>query len=525
MITVAKGKLIVALVLSVIIAFFVYYFWYSEKGLDPNTIVVSIDRMPDVLNPVLSRNAQALIISRPVFGGITKPSGEKVSDFSLDVASEINQREDEKNVYDIVMRQGVKWHDGRDLTARDILYTYQCLKEPDNKSPLRGYINELIRDITVQDELHLTIEFVTPIAPGDALWVLDFGLIPSVFRNKSMPINLLRSSIGMDFSKEPVGLGPYQVESIGNNQVKLRRATNDALVENVVFQLQYDVAIRVKKLIDQKVDLLLDVDPQYFEELKKAGIQYCDYLPFAFYAVAYNLQRYPFSDAVFRRALNASLDKRKVARDALSGENGDNYVNYGPFPHNAHRLFRQFKEVFPYDPSKAKDLLARSSYRGERLELIYPSSYGSMGERIARSVADMFRRLGIAVEVIELGRNFFSKLESRDYSMAVVYETGFNRQYNIVPLFHSQGARNITGLRDGKTDELLLSWENTVIMDEKYPLSKELHQRISEVVPYTFLFTLPKRAYFSRRLKEVNIVDADAILGSISKWRIDVEAH
>jgi peptide/nickel transport system substrate-binding protein len=489
----------------------------AEKR-DPGIMVIAVEELPNGLNPVLDINDEGRIAVGIIFQGLFDPSGDRPNDFKPALAKEITQSASDRAMYDVSLRNGVKWQDGRDFSADDVLFSYACYTYSGNKSPLRGRISSMIKSIEKVDSNLVRVTFVVPVSPVDVPFLLSFKIIPSFYQNAPLDTNLW-SQTGLAFNRQPIGTGAYQFEGWDNNKLMLRRASPTARIEGITMQSQRDIDIRVKKLIDDQVDLVFDVDPSFFDVLNKEHLEYSEYVPFAYYAIAYNITDSLLSDEHLRYAMAFATDKKTLLREAYGTDN-DSYINFGPFPHNAHKLYRIFEDRFAYNLDSSRMELRESQYHGEPLTLIYPQEYGSMGEKIVYGYKHMMDSAGVQVEVAERGLDFYSKLNGKAYQMALVYNKDFDRHYNILPIYLSDGKENITGTRDKELDSLLVEWNDEIIMTKKVPIAKAIHERISEICPYAYLFTPPQRVYYSKRLRNVVIVDANSPLATAYKWEI-----
>ena len=485
---------------------------------EPDNLIIAVEELPNGLNPVFDINDEGKLAVGVIFQGLFDPSGERPNDFQPVLAEDITQDPSDRAVFDISLATGVLWHDGRRFSADDVLFSYECYMNPENNSPLRGRISSMIKNIEKVDDFLIRVTFVVPVSPIDVPFLLSFKIIPAFYQNNPMDTNLWTEA-SLAFNRQPIGTGAYQFEIWENNKLILTRGDPTAKIEHITLQRQRDIDIRVKKLMDDKIDLVFNVDPSFFEILNTKQLGYAEYVPYAYYAIAINTTDSLLSDMHLRRAMAFATDKLTLLNEAY-GTMDDTYINYGPFPHNSHRLYRGFGDIFNDNMDSARFELQQSQYNGSPLALIFPQGYGIMGEGIAFGYKHMMNEIGVLVEVVERGLDFYSKLDGKAYQLALVYEDDFDRHYNILPIYLSDGKKNVTGIQDIELDNLLVEWDHEIIMTKKVPIAKAIHERISEICPYIYLFTLPQRAYYSTRLRNVAIVDANARLAGVHKWEI-----
>jgi len=499
-----------------------------------SNLVIGLTNNPQTLNPVLASSDSAKNIGDLVFDGLTNLSGERIDDFQLGAASELMQDGENLNVYEVILDTRKTWQDdpNHKLSSQDVRFTYEAIINPKNESPLRGRISKLIDHIKVIDASSFQIHFKEAIAPARVGWVIPFKIIPATYFGKAMSTDLKNDPVAQAFNRKPIGTGSFKVESWQGNQIKLsnqavdpidlEKATAQTLaqinkVHQVTFQQVHDRTKQAKMLMDGQLDLVLNSDPDLHAKLDGAGLKHSDYVPHYFYALAMNNQKAPFDQSKVRRSVSMSINKAEVAKTVWN-QNPEDFVNIGPFPHNSERQYNSFKELNSYSPKLAKKGLA--SLQGSAVTLIYPEEASNMMERFAGKITQQLGDSGLKVQTKALGRAFDTQLSGGNYDLALVKHTGFTQGYDISGLFLSNSSQNITGYRNKAMDDILKKWVNTAFWTEKLPLSKQIHQRISVDAPYTFLFTLPTRAYYSARLDQVIMNDPSALLKTVSQWNV-----
>ncbi len=115
---------------------------------------------------------------------------------------------------------------------------------------------------------------------------------------------------------------------------------------------------------------------------------------------------------------------------------------------------------------------------------------------------------------------FETQLTNKNFEMALIRQSGFTDGYNIANLYKSDSPQNITGIGSNNLDSVLDKWENSAFWEQRLPAAKRLHKMLLGMSPYAYLFSLPTSAYYSPRLSEVVIVDPNALLGSVSNWKV-----
>ena len=190
MINKKKKIIIIGIVGIVIIGLVMLLFFPWEKA--PEGIIIGSSNLPDSLNPILEQNTPALDANELVFDGLVNfevdpASGKIGSDFAI--AENIIQDPETKKIYTAALRR-INWHDGTELTANDVVFSYKAYIDPVNKSPKREYLLSFIEDVKAIDDKTVQLIFRNPIPPFRAYPVLTFKIIPETYNGKKLAFNL-----------------------------------------------------------------------------------------------------------------------------------------------------------------------------------------------------------------------------------------------------------------------------------------------------------------------------------------------
>lgn len=181
------------------------YFNNLEKMPAPGgQIIEAAVGAPTYVNPLFSQTNDAdQDLVNLIFSGLLKidESGRLAPDLAASYAI------DEKGlVYTFTLRSGAKWHDGEAVTADDVVFTAQSIKEQNFKSPL----NPVLRNVEVKkiDDLSLSFTLPEPLSPF--LAVFTFGILPEHLWRDIDPAHAILA----DLNLRPIGSGPYRFASL-----------------------------------------------------------------------------------------------------------------------------------------------------------------------------------------------------------------------------------------------------------------------------------------------------------------------
>lgn len=166
----------------------------SEGGTYAEAVLGPIN----TLNPLYATTSAELSASRLLFSSLyTYDAGGSLQNDLAESATV----DDSQTTYTVKLRPDAKWHDGTNLTADDVVFTMDLMKDPETRSPLS--VNW--RDVTVKALDSRTVEFKLPVVYAAFPHALTFSILP-----KHLLGDVQRATIRENtFSQEPVGSGPY----------------------------------------------------------------------------------------------------------------------------------------------------------------------------------------------------------------------------------------------------------------------------------------------------------------------------
>jgi hypothetical protein len=118
----------------------------------------------------------------------------------------------------------------------------------------------------------------------------------------------------------------------------------------------------------------------------------------------------------------------------------------------------------------------------------------------------MMQNEGIKVEINDVTSPvYYQKIRDRDYDAVLIQLTGFDHFFDIRGLFKNGGERNFWGINDNDLNTLLEKFGTTIAWDKLLKISSDIHSRVEELTPGCFIFTVPRRSYYSKGINGVYI--------------------
>ena len=397
-------------------------------------------------------------------------------------------------VYTFHLRQGVKFHNGREMTADDVVYSYNRLMDPRTKYPFITQVQN-IKEIKAIDKY--TVQFTVK-APTITVMVYmsnpygTHAIVPKEEVEKQ----------GGTLTR-PVGTGPYKfVEYVPDKHVIVERfkdykgsslptsgtgGKKPAYADRIKFVPIKDAAVRSMALKTGDIDFTLRVAWEEIDDFKKdpnivtyvsPGLAYV-MLMFGVNTSANKFIRM----ADFRRAIGYCLDLQDLVDGSVFGNSVVNpsLVNLvDPFYSDVH------KKGYGKDLKKAKELLKKVGYDGTPIKVavtkVYLNTY-----KTAVLVEQMLGEAGIKVELdVKEWPALLQDSNSGKYDIMSFIASGMTDPSLNMARVHSK--RNFVGYKNEKLDALVEKAEVTNDFGMRKKAYEQVHEIMLEDAPLLKLY-------------------------------------
>jgi peptide/nickel transport system substrate-binding protein len=298
------------------------------------------------------------------------------------------------------LRKGVVFHDGEPFNADAVRFTVQRVLDPEQKSPNRANIAEVVR-IDVVDDTTVNLVTKQPYAPL-LNRLIDFPIVPPRYTAE-------KGNQGL--ALRPVGTGPFKFVSLVKDDQLIveafdRHWRGAPKIGRIVFRPIPEPFTRAAALRNGEVDVITTVPPNLGRDLEKVSGVKVQRVPSTWEIyLGLNALKKPLSDMRVRQALNYASDVEAIVRNVLDG--------------NGHKLEGPFTPVmFGYDASvkgytpdlaRARKLLAEAGYPdGLDITLDAPAGRYQGDKEIAEALGGQWQKAGFRpkVQVAEWGAYF-----------------------------------------------------------------------------------------------------------------------
>lgn len=424
-------------------------------------------------NPLYASSTVDNTVSRLLFSGLltydtsNKLVGDLAESWTID---------DTDTVYTVKLLPQIKWHDGQTVTADDVVFTFNQVKNPDTKSPLF----QSWRSVKIEKIDNRTVKFTLPSPFAPFAHSLTTGIIPRHIL-EAVPASQFRSA--QFNTTKPVGSGPFTWNTLQTTgatldetwqQVSLRPYDNyhrgAPKLEEFTVKTYPNESMLVEAFKSREVDALAGMTNIPEEVNRIDGVQ--TYTPTITAEVAAFLRNDSeiLSDVSLRQALVQSTDTKSV----LSSLGFPTVVANGPFLESQSR-FSSGIDQLEFDIESANKLFDKSGWirpsdggtrtKGDKkLTLSFVLKDTADQVRVAKSLQDSWKKVGVDIQLIPLNNSELQdKINSRNYDI-LLYGIAIGQDPDVFAYWHSSqfdprssSRLNFSDYKSTKADDSLIS--------------------------------------------------------------------
>ncbi|MGW5737081.1 MULTISPECIES: ABC transporter substrate-binding protein [Streptomyces] len=274
--------------------------------------------------------------------------------------------DDKATTWKFTLRPGAKWHDGKPVTADDVVFVFDRILDPKTQTLAKGFFESWLKEVKKVDatSVELVLKFPFP----DGLARLSLA--------KIMPKHVFSEPGAWDEATKgkAVGSGPYKQASHHPKSNTTFEAFEDyngprkAAFKKMNWLTIVDAAPRVAKISGGSADAEISDNIPYANigQLKKDGLTVEGGAGMNNLFLMFNTAHKPFDDVRVRQALHYAIDTEKMIEVALKGHGKASTS----FLNESNPTYRPAKSVYAYDPAKAKKLLKEAGVKDLSVNLM-----------------------------------------------------------------------------------------------------------------------------------------------------------
>lgn len=512
------------LVFVIALSFLVYSFFDRKIIKLPRAGGVYTEALvgyPKNINPLYASSREVdSDISRLIYSSLFRYN--KDGNLEKDLIDFFEIKEEGKE-YLIKIKENVSWHDEGFLTADDVVFTFNLIKDESFRSPLKAHFEQV--EVERIDDHFLKFILKEAYAPFPSL--LTFGILPKYLWENSNPDSIVLS----DLNLKPIGSGPFKFKSIfktksGEIREYLLEANkeyyNKAPYLKAVKFIFYPDRLEAIKAINDKQVLGLSSIPlsQRNNLLAKNSLHIRDLVQAQIISLFLNPEKVEsLKDKETRQVLASAINKEEIISDIFA----DSYsVANGPCLEKRSKLDDEAMTAFSNE--RAKEF-----FSDKELKLQVTVVDVANNVAVVEKIKKQLELVAVEVEIKAVsGEQILDIIKNREFEV-LLYGQAIGGDADIYSFWHSSqisNSLNLAAYKNDKVNQLLT--EARVELDEEKRKSKyqEVYEIITDDVPAIFLYS---PAYSYVQTKDVHgfsgdtLIEASDRFNDINNWYIKVK--
>ena len=508
-----------------------------------DTLVVGIDDASGNLVPYYTNSAYDYAVYGIMFDSLFESSDNGLPESGKGIGSwEIA---DGGKKFIITMKKGIKYWDGTEMTADDLIWSYHFIADPDYQGfedistsgivGLQEYMDDKdgkvteISGIKKIDDYKVEVSLVEP--NREAVYNLSVSVLPKHYYGKDYKKGDLQYILD-NFRTAPMGSGPYKYESMNEGQQIRFVANNDywkgtPKIPNLIYKYVKSDTV-LQELLTGQIDMTagVDIDLDNIEEMKAAGFVSFGMTPNPGYGyIGFNCTNSILSDAKVRQALTHATNRQAVVQ-TVYGEYAS-VIDVVQVP--THPAFPKDHNTYEYDMDKAAAMLDEAGWTmgsdgfrykdGNKMSLrYYATSPNVVNDAIVPIITNDWKTLGVDLSVEQC--DFNTLLEKSDPKVKaydiLFLAAGIGTNPNVEFRFSTTGNGNNSGYSNAELDKLVVDVKKEIDDTKANEMYAKTIKMVNEDVPVMPVYQRMNMNCYNARVLNVKF-------GMYYDWYEDME--
>ncbi len=323
-------------------------------------------------------------------------------DYEGELASDIKTSEDGKAIT-FVLRDNVKFHDGKDFTSADVKYTF------DELFRTKGYKSFAFLETVSKEQTVAHIVSIETPDPKTVVFNLERAALKNQLLSNLVAIPIVAQGSSSQLRSKPVGTGPFKFISFDQSQntvdmegfseywdgapkiakLRVKTVTDASALQSELQSGGVDLAPVPSNLPPDSLKQMGTLANLKIEQFDGSNIQY----------VGINTTSPPLDNVKIRQAIGYAIDREKIIKELLSGQAK---IAYSVLPEASWAYTPGTSYV--YDPAKTKQLLKEAGYKNEPISFKFSSGNAAYSS-YAQAIQNMLVEVGLNVQIETLDPN------------------------------------------------------------------------------------------------------------------------
>jgi peptide/nickel transport system substrate-binding protein len=445
---------------------------------------------PDSLDPHKTSGTLTFQTLKSIYDTLAEP------DMNGKIVPALAQRwevSDDALTWTFYLRKGVVFHNGDKLTAKDVKATLQRITDKATASPNAKEFGA-ISAIETPDDYMVVLKLKEPHSPLLASLASGWGAI--------LPKGLIDG--GHDFAAKPVGTGPFKLkEWVRDSRIVLVKNSVYWMqglpkLDQVIMNIIPERAIQVQGLISGQIDVSYIINQDDIPLLQASpDVKLNKPLTALIMVMPMNCSHPVLKDIRVRQAINHAIDKQKVLDVAYAG--GKPIATFMDY---SNAYYKDFTGLYPYNPEKAKKLLAEAGVGKDiTLELSLPQNFephvnaGEMYQAMLTKVG-----LNVKIKLVDWSTWISDVYRGSKFDLTVIGHTGKLDPDGTLAGYGTEG-RYVKWINP-RAAELSQKAKSVAGFENRKKLYDEVLELMAKEVPFMYLGSSYRNIAYRKNVSE-----------------------
>ena len=468
----------------------------SNGAAADGAITIALGSEPTTLDPQLTDDGGERAVNDNVYETLVA----RTSDGTLvpGLATELPTQVDD-TTWEVSLNEGVTFHNGEPFDADSVVASINRVLDPELNSEQLSFLSTITGAEAVDETtVHVFTDGTDPVLPARLYWL---KMVPT------------EASAEEGFASQPVGTGPYRFVEWTQGESITLEANPDywgevPSIERVTYRFLPEDATRLAALSAGEVDLITNLLPENIDRApRSASVSGLEHP-----MMILHTNDGPTADVRVRRAINLAIDKEGIVEELFQGHGvvddcqllSPSWTGYNPD-----------LEPYPYDPERARQLIAEAGAEGATIQLVGTSGRWLKDRETVEIIGAQLSEVGLVpdVQIYEFNE-YLNRLFDRETRPDAIYVASSNELLDadrtLSGEYHQDGIE--ASNTDSELAELIDAARTEADADARQELYAQATQLACDEAYFLFLFNTEDIYGMSDRLVWEPRVDAKLLV-------------
>lgn len=509
-----KSKLLILIIIAILIIYIIYNIYlnrtkkvdniendtFNEKIIDNNLRIGIINF--DTINPILSNNTEIEKVSKLIY----EPLINLTHDYKLEPCLAVEWAKLDRYNYLIKLRENVKWHDGSEFNADDVIFTYNTI-----------YVN------SEESIYYNNIKYI------DKIKKIDNHTI-KITTNKEIPYFEYNLTFPIISNKNLIGTGMYYISNFQDENIILKKNNNwwdkkERKIETIRLNFYKNLKSAISNFENSNIDMFITSESIIDEHIQMLQTNKIKVINKNYDYISINNNHDILKYKEVRQAISYAIDKEKIIEQIYKKqyEISNFPLDFGCY------LYSNNSEKIEYNVEKSKKILEDAGWKynsnnwGKEIDNIYKridieilvNKENENKVKVAEVIKEQLNMIGINLEIIKKSENEYQKsIKESKYDLAIV-----SSEYMYSPSLEQYfEEENISNYKNNQIIMKMKQIQQESNENNKRKTLNEIISKYNEDVPYISLYYDTYTIVYSNNLVGAIEPNAYNMFYNIENW-------